>query len=126
MVEIEKLHNRFGASYKRRQTTSLANTSEPTQFDKKLVSGSIPVTLCLLICRVEMRVTHLRTTDHCIDRWAGLRLHCIQLFPDPRFLLFVLQNTVGYKKKKNGPRAVALMAGMAKMEVSPQDEMANP
>ena len=23
----------------------------------------------------------------------------IQLFPNPRFLLFVLQNTVGYKKK---------------------------
>ena len=73
-----------------------------------------------------MLVTHLRTTDHCIDRWTGLKLHCIQLFPDPRFLLFLLQNTVGYKKKKCGPRGVALMAGMAEMEVSPQDEMANP
>ena len=27
----------------------------------------------------------------------ALRLHYIRLFPDPRFLLFVLQNIAGYK-----------------------------
>ena len=65
------------------------------------------------------------------------------MFPDPRFLLFVLQNVVGYKNKiKCGlmstsmkwrhlghlqllSSAVALVTGMAKMEVSPQEEMAN-
>ena len=28
---------------------------------------------------------------------AALRLHYTQLFPDPRFLLLVLQNIAGYK-----------------------------
>ena len=28
---------------------------------------------------------------------AALRLHYTRLFPDPRFLLFVLQNIAGYK-----------------------------
>ena len=28
-----------------------------------------------------------------------LRLHYIRLFPDPRFLLFVLQNIAGYKNR---------------------------
>ena len=69
-----------------------------------------------------------------------LRLHYTRLFPDPRFLLFVLQNIVGYKNTKTrlticfnemalfGP-FVALtkaVAAMAEMEVSPQEEMANP
>ena len=29
---------------------------------------------------------------------AALRLHYTRLFPDPHFLLFVLQNIAGYKK----------------------------
>ena len=33
-----------------------------------------------------------------IVKWV-LRLHYTRLFPDPRFLLFVLQNIAGYKNK---------------------------
>ena len=70
-----------------------------------------------------------------------LRLHNTRLFLDPRLLLFVLQNIVGYKyHMKCGlmsdsmkwrhlghlqllSRAVVVMA---EMKVSPQSEMANP
>ena len=51
-----------------------------------------------------MLVTHLRTTDHCIDRWTGLRLHCIQLFPDPRLCFLCSKILSVTKKKGNGQK----------------------
>ena len=66
------------------------------------------------------------------------------IVPRPPFLLFVLQNIVGYKNDLECglmsasmkwrhlghlqllSTAVAVMTGMTEMEVSPQEEMANP
>ena len=35
-------------------------------------------------------------TDKELEMTAALRLHYMQLFPDPRFLFFVRENVVGY------------------------------
>ena len=52
--EIEKLHNDLAQVTRKDKQTSLGRASEPTQFDKKLVSCSIPVALSLinLLCSV--------------------------------------------------------------------------
>ena len=72
----------------------------------------------------------------------ALRLDYVRFLPDFRCLLFVLQNIFGYKNEYKMrlnwnkmapfgpfaafPWAVALKTGMAKMEVSPQEQITNP
>ena len=71
----------------------------------------------------------------------NLRLHYTRLFPDPLFFLFVLQNIAGYTNDIKFGRISAsikqrclghlqlltkVVAVMAKMEVSSQEEIATP
>ena len=77
----------------------------------------------------------------CVCVFFKLRLHYTRLFPDPRLLLFVLQNIAGYKKDiKCGWMSASMkwrhlshlqllsraVAVIAEMEISPKEEMADP